>query len=69
MPVQKRYYDAKDIASILGVGKNTAYEIMHMFGAQKKLLKIGKTLRVRQDCFEKWLIEQEAQSQSNYGLF
>lgn len=59
MPAPRRYYDAKDIASILGVGKNQAYEILHMFEVQGKLFRCGKTIRVRQDCFDQWLIEQE----------
>lgn len=59
MPAPKRYYDAKDIMSILGVGRNTAYELMHMFEAKGNLFKVGKTIRVRQDCFDKWLLDQE----------
>ena len=60
MPAPKKYYDAKDIMSILGVGKNTAYELMHMFEARGKLFRHGKTIRVRQDYFDKWLLEQES---------
>ena len=60
MPAPKRYYDAKDIMSILGVGKNTAYELLHMFEVRGKLFRIGKTIRVRQDLFDEWLINQES---------
>ena len=59
MPAAKRYYNAKDIMSILGIGRNTAYEIMHMFEMHGKLFRVGKTIRVRQDCFDKWLLDQE----------
>ena len=59
MPAAKRYYDAKDIMSILGIGRNTAYELLHMFEAKGKLFKVGKTIRVRQDYFDQWLLAQE----------
>lgn len=65
MPAAKRYYDAKDIMSILGVGRNTAYELMHMFEVRGKLFRIGKTIRVRQDLFDKWLIDQEGHELMN----
>lgn len=45
--------------NILGVGRNTAYELLHMFEVNGKLFKVGKTIRVRQDCFDQWLMDQE----------
>ena len=60
MPTPRRYYDAKDIQSMLGVSRNRAYEILHMFEVKGKLLRVGKIIRVRQDLFDEWLIEQEA---------
>lgn len=60
MPAAKKYYTAKDIMAMLDIGKNTAYEILHMFEVRGQLFHFGKTLRVRTDYFEKWLREQEA---------
>lgn len=59
MPAPKMYYCADDVARILGVGKNTSYEILHSFEARGQLFKFGKTLRVRVDYFNKWLEEHE----------
>lgn len=59
MPASKTYYSAADVARILGVGKNTSYEILHSFDARGQLFKFGKTLRVRADYFDKWLLERE----------
>ena len=60
MPAAKKYYTARDIMGMLDVGKNTAYEILHMFEARGQLFHFGRTIRVRTDVFEKWLREQEA---------
>lgn len=49
--------------SMLDIGKNKAYEILHMFEAQGKLFKCGKTLRVRTDYFDGWLRQQEQRPQ------
>ncbi len=59
MPAPIKYYNARDIMNLLGVGKNTAYEIMHMFEMKNKMFRFNKTIRVRQDVFDKWLIDQE----------
>lgn len=60
MPAAKTFYSARDIMLILGVGKNTAYEILHAFEVRGQLFRHGKVMRVRIDYFEKWLREQEA---------
>lgn len=59
MPAKKAFYSAKDIMEVLGVGRNKAYEILHMFEKQGKALRSVKTIRVRVDYFDRWVFEQE----------
>ena len=59
---EKRYYTAKDIMGMLSVSKDKAYEILHSFAARGQLFRVGKTLRVRADYFEKYLNRMEKNS-------
>ena len=42
MPAAKTFYSARDIMLILGVGKNTAYEILHAFEVRGQLFRHGQ---------------------------
>jgi sugar-specific transcriptional regulator TrmB len=59
---EKRYYTARDIATILGIGLTKAYEVMHGFETKGQLFRSKKTMRVRVDYFDAWLQQQELES-------
>ncbi len=46
-----------DVAAVLDVSRNTAYEIVHSKGFPS--FKIGKQYRIRRDRFLQWMIEAE----------
>ena len=46
-----------DVAAVLGVSRNTAYETVHSKGFPS--FKVGKQYRVRRDRFLQWMIEVE----------
>lgn len=58
---KKRYYSAKDIETILGVSRSKANQIMHIFEKRGQLFRLGNTLRVEIDVFERWQKEQTGQ--------
>ena len=58
---KKRYYSAKDIETILGVSRSKANQIMHIFEKRGRLFRLGNTLRVEIDVFERWQMEQTGQ--------
>ena len=45
-----------DVAKVLGVSRNTAYETVHSTGFPS--FKVGKQYRVRLDRFFQWMIEE-----------
>lgn len=47
-----------DVAEILGISRNTAYEIIHSKGFP--VIKVGKQYRVSSDRFIQWLHAQGA---------
>lgn len=47
-----------DIARVLGVSRNTAYEIVHSKGFPA--FKIGKQYRIKRDKFFQWMDESVA---------
>lgn len=47
-----------DIAAVLGISRNTAYEIIHSQGFP--IFRVGKQYRVSRDRFLKWLDSQAA---------
>ena len=51
----QEHLSVKEIAQILHVHLNTAYEVIH----QMPHIKIGKTYRVAVTAFEKWIRDQE----------
>ena len=52
---QKAFLSPKDIAEILGVHQNTAYEIVN----QLPHVMVGRCYRVALEAFEKWIRDQE----------
>ena len=58
---KKRFYSAKDIEIILGVSRSKANQIMHLFEKRGQLFRLGNTLRVEIDVFERWQTEQIGQ--------
>ncbi len=58
---KKRFYSAKDIETILGVSRSKAIQIMHIFEKRGQLFRLGNTLRVEIDVFERWQTEQTGQ--------
>lgn len=65
MPAPKRrFYSAKDVMTILGVSRAKAYEILHMFEYQGKLLRDGKLMRVEISVFEDWISEKMTTSRA-----
>ncbi|OUN09732.1 DNA-binding protein [Flavonifractor sp. An91] len=47
-----------DIAAVLNISRNTAYEVIHSAGFP--LFRVGKQYRVSRERFLKWLDEQAA---------
>ena len=47
---------AEDIASILGISKNGAYELMKQKGFP--VIQVGRLKRVNRDAFFKWMEQQ-----------
>lgn len=58
---KRRFYSAKDIETILGVSRSKAIQIMHIFEKRGQLFRLGNTLRVEIDVFERWQTEQTGQ--------
>ena len=51
-----------DVAKVLGVSRNTAYETVHSTGFTS--FKVRKQYRVRLDRFFQWMIEEEAKEKA-----
>ena len=49
----KRVYNIKEIASILNVSERHAYNFCNST-AEFEVIKIGKSIRVKKDSFDKW---------------
>lgn len=54
-PVRAQYYGTREIRAVLGIGKQKANEIMHMFEARGQLYRIGRLLKVKEKVFQDWL--------------
>lgn len=50
---QRRVYTVKEIAEILGISKNAAYDLVKSNGFVT--VRIGKTIRVSIESFDEWL--------------
>lgn len=57
MKVRQQYISRKEICEALSVSKTKGLQIMHALEQQGKLLKNGRTLRVKVEDFEAWLAE------------
>lgn len=51
--IESQVYTVKDIAIILNVSKNTAYNIVK--SKQFPVMKFGDTYRISKEVFDKWL--------------
>ena len=49
---QKRSYTVEEIMIILGIGKTSAYKLVH--SGQFKVVKVGKAIRVSKESFDEW---------------
>lgn len=62
MPAPKKlFYSTKDIETMLGISRSKATQIMHIFEKRGQLFRLGNTLRVQIDVYERWLAEQIGQ--------
>ena len=50
---RRRVYTVKEIAEILGISKNAAYDLVKSNGFV--IVRIGKTIRVPIESFDEWL--------------
>lgn len=53
---ERRYLDPEAARHVLGVGRNTIYQLFHAEGFPA--VRIGKRLLVRQDLLDGWLESQ-----------
>ena len=54
-PIRTCYYGTREIRAVLGVGKQKANELMHMFEERGQLYRVGKLLKVKEKVFQDWL--------------
>lgn len=56
---EKQTYTVYDIMKILGIGRNSAYNLV----AKKKfsVVKVGRTLRISKSSFDDWLNKQKSE--------
>lgn len=53
---EKRTYKVEEIASMLDIGKSSAYELIKQ--GQFRTVKIGASIRVSKKSFDEWLDSQ-----------
>ena len=56
MTEKTRYYTVRDIMSMLGISKTTAYKLAHTNGVPA--VKIGGSIRFEANEFDKWVKRQ-----------
>ena len=54
-PVRAQYYGTREIRAVLGIGKQKANEIMHMFEERGQLFRIGRLMKIKESTFQDWL--------------
>ncbi len=54
---QKRVYTVEEIQDIMGIGKNTAYDLIKT--GQFKTVKVGGHYRISKKSFDEWLDKME----------
>ncbi len=52
-PVQKKAYTVSEIQEMLGIGRNSAYKLIH--SGVFSLLRIGTSIRVSKSSFDSWV--------------
>lgn len=52
-PVQRKAYTVSEIQEMLGIGRNSAYKLIH--SGVFSLLKIGTSIRVSKSSFDSWV--------------
>ena len=55
---QKRTYTVGEIRAILGIGKTSAYKLVH--SGLFRTVKVGSAIRVSKDSFDTWLDRQNS---------
>lgn len=53
---ERRTYTVGEIAEILGIGRTSAYKLIHSGVFQ--IVKIGSTIRISKASFDEWLDKQ-----------
>lgn len=53
---EKRTYTVGEVAGILGIGRTTAYKLIH--SGQFTFIKVGSAIRVSKASFDEWLDKQ-----------
>ena len=53
IPVERKTYSVLEIAAMLGIGKNKAYDLCN--SNHFKIIRIGKAVRVVKISFDAWL--------------
>jgi len=53
--IERKIYTVPEIAAILGIGKNQAYNLCK--SNQFKIIKVGRTVKVVKQSFDSWLSE------------
>lgn len=53
---EKRTYTVQEIMKILGIGKNSAYQLVQE--NRFKSFRIGSSIRISKESFDKWLNEK-----------
>lgn len=59
---QNRTYTVDDIASILGIGRATAYKLAK--SDEFKIIRIGNAIRISRQSFEEWLGMEEPEEET-----
>lgn len=65
-PVGCEFYDHHDISAILGIGRNTAYEVLNELEARGWVIRAGKRKLVRRILFYQYLAEQDGHMPHEY---
>lgn len=55
--VAKRTYTVGEISKILGIGRTSAYKLIHSGAFQ--IVKIGTAIRISKASFDEWLDKQQ----------
>lgn len=59
---QNRTYTVDDIASVLGIGRATAYKLAK--SGEFKIIRIGNAIRISRQSFEEWLGMEEPEEET-----